>query len=104
MFGQKLQQLRTNAGLTQEALARKVGVGVEAIQKWETGGGEPGENGGVNRGRDSRIKRGMHGQGSPMSWRMGGVITGHYSVPKHSRSGAASAARNRLMAASKREP
>jgi transcriptional regulator with XRE-family HTH domain len=42
MFSQKLQQLRVNAGLSQDELARRVGVKMETIQDWETGGGEPG--------------------------------------------------------------
>ena len=42
MFGQKLQQLRTNARLTQPELAQKVGVSVKTLQGWELGAGEPG--------------------------------------------------------------
>jgi len=42
MFGQKLQQLRANAGLSQPELARRVGVSLGTLEDWETGGGEPG--------------------------------------------------------------
>lgn len=41
MFGQ-IQQLRVNAGLSQDDLARRIGVQVETLRDWETGGGEPG--------------------------------------------------------------
>ena len=42
MFGQTLQQLRANAGLSQPELAERVGVSVGTIQDWEVSGGEPG--------------------------------------------------------------
>jgi transcriptional regulator with XRE-family HTH domain len=42
MFGQKLQQLRVNAGLSQAELAEKVGVSLKTLQGWEVGAGEPG--------------------------------------------------------------
>ena len=42
MFGQRLQQLRVNAGLSQLELAQKVGVSVARLQEWEVYGGEPG--------------------------------------------------------------
>jgi transcriptional regulator with XRE-family HTH domain len=42
MFGQQLQALRARAGLTQEELADRVGVSLERVQRWETGGDEPG--------------------------------------------------------------
>jgi transcriptional regulator with XRE-family HTH domain len=42
MFGQKLQQLRASAGLSQAELAKKVGVSVKTLQGWEVGAGEPG--------------------------------------------------------------
>jgi DNA-binding XRE family transcriptional regulator len=42
MFGQKLQQLCANAGLTQDELAKNVGVSVKTLQGWEVGAGEPG--------------------------------------------------------------
>lgn len=42
MFGQKLQQLRVKAGLTQFELARKAGVSIDTLQDWEVHGAEPG--------------------------------------------------------------
>src|SRR5438552_2449305 len=42
MLGQRLQQLRANAGLSQPELARRVGVSVGTLQDWETDAGEPG--------------------------------------------------------------
>lgn len=34
-FGEKIQQLRWRRGLKQRELARKLGVGVERLRKWE---------------------------------------------------------------------
>jgi transcriptional regulator with XRE-family HTH domain len=42
MLGQRLQQLRVNAGLSQPELAARVGVSVQTLQDWETDSGEPG--------------------------------------------------------------
>ena len=42
MLGQRLQQLRVKAGLSQPDLAQKVGVSVETLQDWEVDVGEPG--------------------------------------------------------------
>jgi transcriptional regulator with XRE-family HTH domain len=42
MLGQRLQQLRATAGLSQPELARRVGVSVETLQDWETDVAEPG--------------------------------------------------------------
>jgi transcriptional regulator with XRE-family HTH domain len=42
MFGQRLQQLRVKAGLTQPELAQRVGVSVETLRDWEVDVGEPG--------------------------------------------------------------
>jgi transcriptional regulator with XRE-family HTH domain len=42
MLGQRLQQLRVNAGLSQPELAQKVGVSVNTLQDWEVDNGEPG--------------------------------------------------------------
>ena len=36
-IGQRIRQIRQNAGLTQEALAEKVGVTFQQIQKYESG-------------------------------------------------------------------
>jgi transcriptional regulator with XRE-family HTH domain len=36
-MSENLVRLRREAGLTQEQLARKMGVGVDAIRKWERG-------------------------------------------------------------------
>jgi len=36
-MGSRLRELRKRAGLTQEALARAIDVGVDAIRKWERG-------------------------------------------------------------------
>lgn len=40
-FGDKLKQIRTNQGLSQEQLAEKIGVSRQAITKWETNRGLP---------------------------------------------------------------
>jgi transcriptional regulator with XRE-family HTH domain len=40
-LGQKLQQLRKEAGLTQEALAHRLFVSRAAVSKWESGRGYP---------------------------------------------------------------
>ena len=40
-FNEKLQQLRTKSGLTQEQLAEKVFVSRVAVAKWESGRGYP---------------------------------------------------------------
>ena len=40
-FAQKLKELRTRAGMSQEKLAEKVGVSRQAITKWETDKGAP---------------------------------------------------------------
>ena len=42
MLGQRLQQLRVRAGLSQDELARRVGVSVGTLQDWEVDAGEPG--------------------------------------------------------------
>lgn len=41
-FNEKLQKLRTGAGLTQEQLAEKLYVSRTAVSKWESGRGYPG--------------------------------------------------------------
>lgn len=40
-FGNKLREMRTNQGLSQEQLAEKIGVSRQAITKWETNRGLP---------------------------------------------------------------
>lgn len=40
-FGNKLKEMRTNQGLSQEQLAEKIGVSRQAITKWETNRGLP---------------------------------------------------------------
>ena len=40
-FAQKLKQLRTRAGMSQEKLSERVGVSRQAITKWETDKGAP---------------------------------------------------------------
>ena len=40
-FAQKLKQMRTRAGMSQEKLAERVGVSRQAITKWETDKGAP---------------------------------------------------------------
>ena len=42
MLGQRLQQLRASAGLSQPELAQRVGVSVATLQDWEVDAGEPG--------------------------------------------------------------
>ena len=41
IFSEKLQILRKNKGLTQEALADKLNVSFSTIGNWEKGKGEP---------------------------------------------------------------
>jgi transcriptional regulator with XRE-family HTH domain len=41
-MGQRILELRDAAGLTQEALARKAGVGLDAVRNWEKGRRTPG--------------------------------------------------------------
>ena len=40
-IGKKIQKLRKERGLTQEALAEKIGVSAQAVSKWETGASDP---------------------------------------------------------------
>ena len=40
-FGKKIRQLRFKAGLTQEQLAEQLGLGAQAVSKWETGAAMP---------------------------------------------------------------
>ena len=40
-LGKKIKQLRLKAGLTQEQLAEKLGVGAQAVSKWENAVGMP---------------------------------------------------------------
>ncbi len=40
-FGEKLAQARTQAGMTQAELAKKLKVSRQAVTKWEVGGGVP---------------------------------------------------------------
>lgn len=40
-FGEKLQTLRKNSGMSQDALAEKLGVSRQAISKWELGTAMP---------------------------------------------------------------
>lgn len=40
-FGKRLQEARVAAGLSQQALAEKIGVKKAAISKWELGKREP---------------------------------------------------------------
>ena len=36
-LGKKIRQLRFKAGLTQEQLAVKLGIGAQSVSKWESG-------------------------------------------------------------------
>lgn len=36
-MGQRIRELRVARGLTQEQLARKIDVGLDAVRKWERG-------------------------------------------------------------------
>ena len=36
-FGKKIRQLRFKAGMTQEQLAERLGIGPQSVSKWETG-------------------------------------------------------------------
>ena len=36
-LGKKIKQLRFKAGLTQEQLAERLGIGPQSVSKWETG-------------------------------------------------------------------
>ena len=40
-FGEKVKELRTRKGLSQEDLASKTGVTVRTVRNWETGGKYP---------------------------------------------------------------
>ena len=40
-LGQRIQELRKGAGLTQEQLAERMGVTRQAVSKWESDGGVP---------------------------------------------------------------
>lgn len=40
-LGKKIRQLRCKAGLTQEQLAEKLGIGAQAVSKWETAAAMP---------------------------------------------------------------
>lgn len=40
-FGKKIRQLRFKAGLTQEQLAEKLGIGAQAVSKWENAAAMP---------------------------------------------------------------
>ncbi len=40
-LGKKIRQLRFKAGLTQEQLAEKLGIGAQSVSKWETGATMP---------------------------------------------------------------
>ena len=40
-LGKKIKQLRFKAGLTQEQLAEKLGIGAQAVSKWETAAAMP---------------------------------------------------------------
>jgi transcriptional regulator with XRE-family HTH domain len=40
-MGNKMKQLRENAGLTQEEVAKAIGVGQSAVSMWETGESVP---------------------------------------------------------------
>ena len=40
-FGEKLQKLRTRAGLSQDQLAKLLDVSRQAVSKWESGTADP---------------------------------------------------------------
>ena len=40
-LGKKIRQLRSKAGMTQEQLAEKMGVGPQAVSKWENAAAMP---------------------------------------------------------------
>ena len=40
-FGQRIAALRKARGMTQEALAQKLGITNQAVSKWETGAADP---------------------------------------------------------------
>ena len=40
-IGKKIRQLRFKAGLTQEQLADKLGIGPQAVSKWENAAAMP---------------------------------------------------------------
>ena len=40
-LGQKIRQLRYKAGLTQEQLAEKLGIGPQSVSKWENAASMP---------------------------------------------------------------
>ncbi len=40
-LGKKIRQLRFRAGLTQEQLAEKLGLGAQAVSKWENAAAMP---------------------------------------------------------------
>ena len=41
LIGERIAMLRKKAGLSQSALAEKLGVSTQAVSKWETGGSLP---------------------------------------------------------------
>ncbi len=56
---ERLVEIRTSLGLTKEALARLLGVGVSSIQRWERGGTGPvGPSLQVYRALDRALTRG----------------------------------------------
>lgn len=40
-LGKKIKQLRFKAGLTQEQLAEKLGIGAQSVSKWENAAAMP---------------------------------------------------------------
>ena len=40
-FGEKIQKLRREAGLSQESFAEQLGVSRQAVSKWESGAADP---------------------------------------------------------------